>query len=207
MREKLLLALQTRFAGVSDAILSRVAEKLSKTITEETQIETAISGVTTQHLLDSYADSRVGEATQTAISNYEKKHGIKEGKPVQQQQAIIEPPVDPSMPEWAQKLMKQNEDMANKLLKYEKDGNTNALKGKLSEKLKGKVPTSYLGQRTFEIADESQLDAVAKQIEDDYMLVKQEMINSNLVADIPIGSQIKGGTAVKEEVAALSKKF
>ena len=39
MKEKIFVALKTKFEGVQDAILNRVADKLSKTVTEENQIE------------------------------------------------------------------------------------------------------------------------------------------------------------------------
>lgn len=47
MKEKILLALRTKYAafGLGDKVLDGVAESLSKTVTEESGIETAVSGV------------------------------------------------------------------------------------------------------------------------------------------------------------------
>lgn len=82
MRKEILEALTTKFAGVSATILGRIADKLAKTVTTAEQVKTAVDGVTFQQVLESYGDSRATEATQTAVSNYEKKHGLKDGKKV-----------------------------------------------------------------------------------------------------------------------------
>lgn len=82
MRQQILDALKAKFMGVSDTILGRIADKLAKTVTTAEQVKTAVDGVTFQQILESYGDSRATEATQTAVSNYEKKHGLKDGKKV-----------------------------------------------------------------------------------------------------------------------------
>lgn len=90
MKEKILAALKTKFAGVPEAILDRIATKMAKTVTTEDQVNSLVEGVTLQHVFDSYGDSRATEASQTAVSNYEKKHNIKDGKP------IVDPAPDPA---------------------------------------------------------------------------------------------------------------
>lgn len=82
MRKEILDALKAKFPGVSEAILNRIADKLSKTATTAEQVATAVEGVTIQQVIDSYGDSRATEAQQTAVSNYEKKHGLKEGQKI-----------------------------------------------------------------------------------------------------------------------------
>ena len=86
MKAKLLELLKTRFKGVDEKTLNRIATKLAKTVKEEAECQTAVDGVTIQELLENYGDARATEAQQTAVSNYETKHGLKDGKPVQQQQ-------------------------------------------------------------------------------------------------------------------------
>lgn len=81
MKKKILEALKAKFEGVSEAILDRIATKLAKTATTEDQVATAVEGVTLQQVIESYGDSRATEAQQTAVRNYEAKHGIKDGKP------------------------------------------------------------------------------------------------------------------------------
>ena len=75
-------ALTTKFPGVSATILGRIADKLAKTATSAEDVKTAVDGVTFQQILESYGDSRATEAQQTAVLNYEKKYGLKEGRKV-----------------------------------------------------------------------------------------------------------------------------
>lgn len=82
MKQKILDALTTKFAGVDAKILDRVAAKLAKTVKTEDEVEPAVEGVTFQEILTSYGDARATEATKTAVSTYEKKHGLKDGKKV-----------------------------------------------------------------------------------------------------------------------------
>lgn len=80
MKKEILEALKAKFEGVSEAILNRIADKLAKTVTKQEDVATAVEGVTFQQVLESYGDSRATEAQQTAVTNYEKKHGLKDGK-------------------------------------------------------------------------------------------------------------------------------
>lgn len=82
MKEKILVALKAKFTGVPEVILDRIATKMAKTITTEDQVNSQVEGMTLQYIFDSYGDSRATEASQTAVSNYEKKHSIKDGKPI-----------------------------------------------------------------------------------------------------------------------------
>lgn len=82
MKKKILDALTTKFEGVDAKILDRVAAKLAKTVTKEEEVEPAVEGVTFQDILTSYGDARATEASKTAVSTYEKKHGLRDGKKV-----------------------------------------------------------------------------------------------------------------------------
>ena len=83
MKKEILEALTTKFQGVSSAVLDRIANKLAKTITKTEDIATAVEGVTIQQIIDSYTDSRVTEASETArknaVNDYESKYGLKDG--------------------------------------------------------------------------------------------------------------------------------
>lgn len=81
MKKKILEALKTKFEGVSETILDRIATKLAKTASTEDQVATAVEGVTLQQVIESYGDSRATEAQQTAVRNYEAKYNLKDGKP------------------------------------------------------------------------------------------------------------------------------
>lgn len=63
MKKEILEALKARFDGVSESVLGRIADKLAKTATTAEEVKTAVDGVTLQQIIDSYADSRVTEAS------------------------------------------------------------------------------------------------------------------------------------------------
>lgn len=84
MKKNLIAALATKFEGVDAKILSRIADRImsDKTIESEEDVNSAVEEVTFADILKHYGDSRATEATRKAVSNYEKKHGIKDGKPI-----------------------------------------------------------------------------------------------------------------------------
>lgn len=83
MKKKLIDALATKFPGVDAKDLGRIADNLlrSKTLATDEDVNSAVEEVTFADILKSYGDSRAAEASKTAVSNYEKKHGLKDGKP------------------------------------------------------------------------------------------------------------------------------
>lgn len=83
MKEQILEALRAKFPGRSAVILGRIAEKLAKTATTPEQVTTAVEGVTPEliEVIESYGDSRATEASTTAVTNYEAKYGLRDGKP------------------------------------------------------------------------------------------------------------------------------
>ena len=85
MKKKLIDALATKFPGVDAKDLGRIADNLlrSKTLATDEDVNSAVEEVTFADILKSYGDSRAAEASKTAVSNYEKKHGLKDGKAVQ----------------------------------------------------------------------------------------------------------------------------
>ncbi|WP_289739380.1 hypothetical protein [Paramuribaculum intestinale] len=84
MKAKLIEALRTKFEGVQDAILGRVADKLISggKVKSEGDIANAVAGVTFQQVLENYGDSRADEAQKSAVKNYENKYKIKDGQPI-----------------------------------------------------------------------------------------------------------------------------
>ena len=82
MKNLILNALKAKFVGVSENILNRMAEKLAKTVTKEDDVAAAVEAVTFQQVIDSESDRRATDATQSAVTNYEKKHGLKDGQKV-----------------------------------------------------------------------------------------------------------------------------
>lgn len=81
--EQILAGLQTKFSGVDAAILARIATKKAEGVTDETKVNSIVEGISFSDVLNSYGDFRAGDASKTAVSNYEKKHNLKDGKPVE----------------------------------------------------------------------------------------------------------------------------
>lgn len=121
--EQILAALKTKFQGVEDATLQRIASKKSEGVTDESKVNSIVEGISFQDVLKSYGDYRADGAQKTAISNYEKKHNIKDGKPVEdtkpQQPQTPAPTPQPKpaeeVPAWAQSLIDSNKTLSEKL--------------------------------------------------------------------------------------------
>ena len=82
IRDEIFALLKTKFEGVDDATIGRVADKLAKTATDASA---AVDGCTFAQVLEMYGDSRATEASLSAVRNYERKHGLKDGKPIEVQ--------------------------------------------------------------------------------------------------------------------------
>ena len=81
--EQILAGLQQKFAGVDTAILTRIATKKAEGVTDETKVNSIVEGIGFSDVLNSYGDFRAGDASKTAVTNYEKRHNLKDGKPVE----------------------------------------------------------------------------------------------------------------------------
>ena len=92
--EKILASLRTKFAGVDDATLQRIATKKSEGVTDESKVDSIVEGIAFQDVVTNYGDFRADGAQKTAVSNYEKKHNIKDGKPIEEPKPQ-DPPTDP----------------------------------------------------------------------------------------------------------------
>nr|DAK18165.1 MAG TPA: hypothetical protein [Caudoviricetes sp.] len=91
--EQILAGLKTKFQGVEDATLQRIASKKAEGVTDESKVNSIVEGISFQDVLTSYGDYRADGAQKTAVSNYEKKHNIKDGKPIEEPKPQ-DPPTD-----------------------------------------------------------------------------------------------------------------
>lgn len=150
MKKKALELLQTRFEGVSSAILGRIADKIVKTTESEEDLAAAVESVTFQQLLESYGDSRATEAQQTAIENFKKKHNIIIDEPNAAQTAPKPQPQPATkqtqtegdeMPAWAKALVESNKALSAELAKIKGEKVSDNRKSALS-KVVDKLPES-----------------------------------------------------------------
>lgn len=183
MKEKLLALLKTKFQGVDDAILDRIATKRAENITDESQLPAIAEGINFQDVLQSYGDYRAGDASQTAVRNYEKRHNLKDGKPIEQPAPEPKPQ---DKPEPAQKIDFDPEKFKSELLKEfgdiisgqkRKEALSATLRAKLDE---AKIPASYYGGRIEgrDFKDEEEITAYVEKTVKDYGDFKQELANA-----------------------------
>lgn len=120
--ELILAGLQQKFAGVDTATLTRIATKKAEGVTDETQVNSIVEGISFQDVLTSYGDFRAGDARITAVANYEKKHNLKDGKPIENPEEKKDENKDEKkdeVPSWAQALIDSNKSLSEKLTAYE----------------------------------------------------------------------------------------
>lgn len=204
MKTKILDALKAKFEGVSEAILSRVADKLAKTTQAEEDVATAVEGVTFQQVLESYGDSRATEASKTAIKNYEAQLNKKKDDTKKQEEGAKQD--DNDVPEWAKGFIEANKKLTEELaaLKGEKVANSRktALDGVISQ-LPAEFKTRY--ERDFarlSFKDDDDFNAWLEDAKKDV-----EGINMKLSAfSSPMGSNF--GAKDKDGVSVLvQEKF
>lgn len=83
MKKKLLDALKTKFVGIDEVVLERIATKRAEGLTDESKVTAIVDGITIQDVVKSYGDFRANEAATSSVTNYEEKHGLKDGKPIE----------------------------------------------------------------------------------------------------------------------------
>lgn len=187
MKEKLLALLKTKFAGVQDATLDRIATKKAETITDEAQLQTVVDGINFADVIQSETDYRVTEATKTAVSNYEKKHKLKDGKVIEDPKPDPKPgdpkSVDPEMPAWAKALQESVTALAGTVTNVVKGQETGS---KLTQAMgllaKSKVPTTLHEKWAprINVESETPIEEQVKALEAEYLETHQAIITQSV---------------------------
>lgn len=141
MHREILEALKAKFSGVSETVLSRIANKLAKTITKAEDVQTATDGVTIQQVIDAYADGRATEESTTAVRNYEAKHNLKEGKAVVAEPEPQKQGDDGEMPAWAKALVESNKALSQEVKTLQAEKISTARRDQINNII-GKLPAS-----------------------------------------------------------------
>lgn len=222
MKELILAALRTKYDGVSDAILNRMADKIAKTVTGESGIAAAVEAITTQQLLEAYGDSRATEAANSAVANYEKKHLLKDGKSIETKTATKEDKIEPGEKEGATDLEQIKAAIAVamapitkelEILKAEK--NDSSRKRSLEEALKD-TPEYFKKKalRDFDrvaptIQDDDAFEAYMSEIKEDAIVFSNETTANAAVFGTPSrGSGVAASKEPsKEDLAAVSAQL
>lgn len=155
LRKFILDALKKKFEGVDEKVLNRIARNAAKTVKSEDEATQFVEDYTIQQVIDSYSDSRVTES----ISSYEKKHGLKDGKPAttDDEPDDVDDNKDPDkkpkkddddktdkdgknkgddIPSWAKTLMENQQKMNERLDGIEKGKAADVRKSKFMEVIK-----------------------------------------------------------------------
>lgn len=228
----ILAALQTKFTGVDAKILGRIAKKYAKTATGTTEADakTIVDGITFQQVLESHADYRATEAQKTAVANYESKHNLRDGKPIeqpQQNQSQTQPQQEQSgqtagqqggqqseekAPAWAQQIIADNKALRERLQSIESERTQNSRLERFREAIKGapdKVKARYekdFARLTFK--DDADFDGYLEEIAPDIAAMAASDSRKGAAVGAPYGSQGSNTTAselVKARFEAAAK--
>lgn len=186
MYKTIIEALQQKFPGVDAKVLEPVARKLAKSATKEEDVPTLVEGVTFQQVTESYSDFRVTQAVATAsaraVSDYEERFGLKDGK------RKDEPKPDDKTkeeaeekPESAKALAERLEALEKRLSEQDAATRQKGFQTSIASILKEKgVRESFympiISGRTFE--DEDAAKAFAETVEQSYKDDEQALANA-----------------------------
>ena len=193
--EQILAGLQQKFAGVDTAILTRIATKKAEGVTDETKVNSIVEGISFSDVLNSYGDFRAGDASKTAVTNYEKKHNLKDGKPIETTTTIKTEENKDDVPAWAQALIDSNNSLLTEVstLKQEKAQATRQEQILAKAKEYG-IPENYA--KRCAIKDDEDLDAYFKDL-------KQEFANDGFKGVTPPESAEQKIEKENESIASM----
>lgn len=168
--EQILAGLQQKFSGVDTAILTRIATKKAEGVTDETKVNSIIEGISFSDVLNSYGDFRAGQAQTSSIANYEKRHGLKDGKPIETTNTTTTIKTEENkddVPAWAQALIDSNKSLSDKLTQFE----TEKAQATRSQQILAKakeygIPENYA--KRCAIKDDEDLDTYFKDLKQEF---------------------------------------
>lgn len=166
-------------------------------------------------MIDSYADSRATEASDTAVKNYETKHGLKDGvKEEQPKPAATEEPKPKDkgeeVPAWAQSLIDSNKALSDKLAAMEQEKTTSSRREQLNNvisKLPAEMQKPY-GRMSLDGMDENQFNTMITEVTAEVESLANSIKAKGAAFSAP-SSQQGGKPATelsKEQLDAISKR-
>lgn len=214
MEKKILDALTEKYTGVKEPILRRVAAKLAKTVENEDDIATAVEGAFSD-VIEAYGDQRATDATKTAVANYERKHGLKNGKAISGDEPDDEPTTGEKggddAPAWAKKLMDANEALKKRLDQMDGERTQNSRKSiidKLIEPLPASIRKAYQRQQLSSMSEE-EFTALQEEIKAEVDEINSDLSSKGAVFGKPAATggrtDSNKGKASDEEADAVVK--
>jgi hypothetical protein len=167
IQELILAGLQQKFTGVDTAILTRIATKKAEGVTYASQVQTIVDGVGFSDVLNSYGDFRAGDASKTAVTNYEKRHNLKDGKPIETTTTTKTEENKDDVSAWAQALIDSNKNLSDKLTQFEAEKAQATRSQQILAKAKEYgIPENYA--KRCAIKDDEDLDAYFKDLKQEF---------------------------------------
>lgn len=171
--EQILAGLQQKFTGVDTAILTRIATKKAEGVTDESQVPTIVEGISFTDVLTNYGDFRAGDATFKSVQNYEKKHNLKDGKPVENPNPNPNPKPEDKTGDMAtiiaNAVSAAVKPLSDKLAQFEKEKSQATRQEQIMAKAKEYgIPETFA--KRYAIPDDADLDTYFKD-------AKQELAN------------------------------
>ena len=168
--EQILAGLQTKFTGVDAAILTRIATKKAEGVTDETKVNSIVEGISFSDVLNSYGDFRAGDATRTSVQNYEKKHNLKDGKPIENPNPNPNPnPEDKKddVPAWAQAVSAAVKPLSDELAQFKAEKSQAIRQEQILAKAKEYgIPETFA--KRYAISDDADLDTYFKDVKQEF---------------------------------------
>lgn len=165
--EQILAGLQTKFSGVDAAILTRIATKKAEGVTDAGQVPTIVEGISFSDVLTNYGDFRAGDASFKSVQNYEKKHNLKDGKPIENPNPNPNPQPNPNpdQPDMAKiiadAVSAAVKPLSEKLIQFETEKTQATRQEQIAVKAKEYgIPETLLPM--LKIADDADLDTYFK---------------------------------------------
>ena len=179
--EQILAGLQQKFAGVDTAILTRIATKKAEGVTDETKVNSIVEGISFSDVLNSYGDFRAGDASKTAVTNYEKRHNLKDGKPVETTTTTTQQQTTEQQPDMAKiiadAVSAAVKPLSDKIAQFETEKSQATRQEQILAKAKEYgIPENYA--KRCAIKDDEDLDAYFKDL-------KQEFANDGFKGVVP----------------------
>ena len=211
MQQDILNALKTRFEGVSEKILQRLADKLQKQPNADgLGAEQLANQVTMQQLLEYYGDQRATEAQQTAVKNYEKKMQQTNAEPQTSKQPndqTTKQQNDIEVPAWAKSLVEQVKTLNQRFDAVEKEKQQRNRQEQIEELIKGLPKTMQQAYRRIQLGDLSDQDfnQLKEDVTQEAAQILQETGARSAVFSAPtqVGSKATQKTATDKETDAV----
>ncbi len=201
MKEKILAFLVINLVGVQKTQLDGIAEHYAKNITDESKIEETFNeGVLSALKMSAEvttreSDRRATEATNTAITNYEAKHKLKDGKVIKVEGGTnpnsITDPTTEDVPVWAKQMIDSNKALSEKISVLEQE---KVITGKQEQattainasKLPDHLKTRWSGRVNVD-SDKPVVEQV-QELETEYNELHTSIIGAGSGKGLPLGS-------------------